>query len=102
MKPEKWREKSDEELQEDRKRRDAILPAKPSESAQQKKRTRKTAEGFPVHSFATLIAELASRARVTYAVRSDHTSPTFQQVPEPTPLQARAYELLRLLPVAGN
>jgi transposase len=92
----------DEELQEDRKRRDAILPAKPSESAQQKKRTRKTAEGFPVHSFATLIAELASRARVTYAVRSDHTSPTFQQVPEPTPLQARAYELLRLLPAAGN
>ena len=92
----------DEELQEDRKRRDAILPAKPSESAQQKKRTRKTAEGFPVHSFATLIAELASRARVTYAVRSDHASPTFQQVPEPTPLQARAYELLRLLPVAGN
>jgi len=26
----------------------------------------------------------------------------FQQVPPPTPLQAKAYELLNLLPVAGN
>ena len=92
----------DGELAEERKRRDPILPAKPSESAQQKKRTRKTADGFPVHSLETLMAELASRARVTYTVGSDGASPTFKQVPEPTPLQARAYELLGLLPVAGN
>src|ERR1700732_1485569 len=36
----------DGELAEERKRRDPILPAKASESAQQKKRTRKTADGF--------------------------------------------------------
>jgi hypothetical protein len=39
---------------------------------------------------------------VTYALPSGDSNLTFQQVPEPTPLQARAYELLDLLPVAGN
>jgi transposase len=92
----------DEELPQERKRRDPILPAKPSESAQQKKMARKTAEGFPVHSFATIMKELASRARVTYALQSQGSSVTFKQVPEPTPLQARAYELITLLPVADN
>ena len=66
------------------------------------KLNRQTAEGFPVHSFATLLTELASRARVTYSLESDDSGPTFQQIPEPTPLQAKAYELLNLLPVTGN
>jgi len=92
----------DEELPDARKRRDPIRPATPSESAKKKKATHQTADGFPVHSFPTLMAELASRARVTYRLRSDPSSPSFQQVPEPTPLQAKAYQLLALLPVAGN
>lgn len=92
----------DEELPELRKRRDPILPATPSESAKAKKATRRTADGFPVHSFQTLMAELASRARVTYALQSDSSGLTFKQVPEPTPLQAKAYQLLASLPVAGN
>jgi transposase len=92
----------DEQLAQERRRRDPILPATGSPSAQEKKRTRQTADGFPVHSFATLMAELASRARVTYGLKSEESSPTFQQVPEPTPLQAKAYALLDLLPVAGN
>ena len=37
-----------------------------------------------------------------HACRSTLEDPTFQQVPPPTPLQAKAYELLNLLPVAGN
>jgi transposase len=92
----------DEERAEERKRRDPILPAKPSASAQAKKTSRQTAEGLPVHSFQTLLAELASRARVTYALKSGGSELTFKQVPEPTPLQARAYELLRVFPVAGK
>ncbi len=92
----------DEELPEQRKRRDPIRPATPSESAKQKKVRHQTADGFPVHSFQTLMAELASRARVTYGLQSDPSSPTFKQIPEPTPLQARAYQLLASLPVAGN
>jgi transposase len=92
----------DEQLPQERSQRDPILPARSSESAQAKKRMRQTADGLPVQSFATLLAELASRARVTYRLKAEPSSPTFQQVPPPTPLQAKAYELLELLPVAGN
>jgi transposase len=92
----------DEELPEQRKRRDPILPAKPSESAKQKNRTHQTADGLPVHSFETLMSELASRGRVTYRLKAEDSSLTFKQVPEPTPTQARAYELLGLLPVTGS
>ena len=92
----------DEERREERERRDPIGPAKPSQSAQEKKSSHQTREGIAVHSFETLMADLATRARVTYSLRSGDSSPIFKQVPEPTAPQARAYELLGLLPVAGN
>ena len=92
----------DEELPKERQRRDPVLPASSSESARAKKLTHQTADGLPVQSFATLLSDLASRARVTYSLKTDQSGPTFQQVPPPTPLQAKAYELLNLLPVAGN
>jgi transposase len=92
----------DEKRPEERQQRDPVLPAQPSASAQAKKRSHQTVDGLPVHSLATLLADLASRARVTYALQSGDSNLTFQQVPEPTPLQARAYDLLDLLPVAGN
>jgi len=92
----------DEERREERQRRDPILPAQPSASAQAKKRSHQTAEGLPAHSFQTLLADLASRARVTYELRSGDPQLTVKQEPKPTPLQARAYELVRLFPVAGN
>ncbi len=60
----------DEERREERKRRDPILPAKPSASVQRKKRSHQTVEGLPVHSFEGLLSDLASRARVTYALKS--------------------------------
>jgi transposase len=96
----------DEERREERKRRDPILPAQPSASAQRKKRSLQTADGLPVHGFQDLLAALASRSRVTYALKSEKPEEksdlTFLQVPEPTPLQARAYELIRMFSVAGN
>ena len=92
----------DEERTEERERRDPVGPAKPSASARQKKNSHQTKEGLPAHSFKTLMAELATRARVTYSLRSGDSTSTFKQVPEPTLAQARAYELLKLLPVAGN
>ena len=55
-----------------------------------------------MHSFQTLLAERASRAQVTYEFKSGNTKLTFQQTPEPTPLQARAYELIRTFQVIGN
>ena len=96
----------DEERWEGRKRRDPILPAKPSESAQRKKRSQETADGLPVHSFETLMEDLASRVRVTYALKpqkaAENTNLKFQQVPEPTSVQARAYELIRMFPVSAR
>jgi hypothetical protein len=92
----------DEELPEERKRRDPILPAKPSESVKQKKATHQTEDGLPVHSFETLMAGLATRGRVTYRLKSEGMSLTFNEVPDLTPIQARAYELLGLLPVVGK
>jgi transposase len=92
----------DEQLAQERRWRDPILPATCSPSAQEKKVTRQTADGFPAHSFATLMAELASRVRVTYALKSEESAASFQQVPEPTPLQAKAYALLAMLPVAAQ
>ena len=59
-----------------------------------------------MHSFESLVRELASRARVTYAVKpqkaEEKTNLTFRQVPEPTPVQARAYELIQMFPVTGS
>jgi hypothetical protein len=55
-----------------------------------------------VHSFQTLLAELASRARVTYELEPQGSSLMFKQAPTPTPLEARAYELIRSFLVAGN
>jgi transposase len=92
----------DEERWEERKRRDPILPAKPSASAQAKKRSHETVDGLPLHSFETLLSELASRAKVTYELQRENSKLTFRQVPEPTPLQARAYELIGTCPVAGK
>ena len=92
----------DEERREERKRRDPILPAQPSASAQAKKHSHQTPDGLPVQSFATMLAELASRARVTYQIKAGDASLTCQQVPTPTPLQARAYELISAFPVTGN
>jgi len=92
----------DEDLPAARPRRDPVLPAQPTASAKAKKATHTTADGLSVHSFETLIAELASRARNTYRLKSDDSKLTFKQVPAPTPIQRRAYELLGLLPVDGK
>ena len=70
-------------------------------AAQKKKATLTTRDGLPVHSFQSLLAELATRCRNTYRLKRD-ASATFSQVPDRTPVQFRAYELLGLLPVAGN
>lgn len=92
----------DHDLPAARPRRDPVLPAQPTASAKAKKATHTTPDGLPVHSFESLIAELASRARNTYRLKSDDSKLTFKQIPAPTPIQRRAYELLGLLPVHGK
>ena len=84
----------DEELDEQRKNRDPIKPAKPSDSAQDKKKIRFTTDGFEVHSFQTLIADLSTRCRNRCRVKSDPDGPKFDQLTELSPIQKRAFELL--------
>ena len=61
----------DEALPRDRQTRDPVAPAQPSLAVRQKKIQRQTPEGLPVHSFDTLLTELATRCEVTCRLRSD-------------------------------
>ena len=86
----------DEELDRDRSRRDPVAPAKPSESARRKKLTRVAADGLPLHSFQTLLADMATRCRNSALLKADTPRTTLQLVTELSPLQARAFQLLGL------
>jgi hypothetical protein len=87
----------DEELSQNRARRDPVAPAEGSASAQAKKMDRLTADGFPVHSFDTRLA--GTRHALPKHLPRPFRGPsgaTFQQLTEATPLQARALQLLGL------
>lgn len=86
----------DEELPRNRGCRDPVAPPEPSASAKRKKIERVTADGFPVHSFDTLMAILGTRSRNDCRIPGAASAATFQQLTELTPLQARALELLGL------
>ena len=89
----------DEKLDEHRRERDPVKPAQPSEFIKRKKTLRLTPDGFKIHSFRTLLAELATRCRNKCRLEHDHTGPVFYQVTEATHLQKRAFQLLGLFPV---
>jgi len=86
----------DEELDERRKTRDPVKPAEPSASVKRKKMIRRTPDGLEIHSFQTLLAELATRCRNRCRVKSDQDGPAFYTLTEPTRLQKRALQLLGL------
>ena len=70
-----------------------VSPKKPSTSAARKARTKKTVDGAPVHSFQTLLADLATLVRNTIQPNLEG-APSWQQETEPTPIQRRALDLL--------
>jgi len=90
----------DEELEAQRKTRDPVAPAEPSPSAKEKKRRRKTADGLTLQSFKDLIMDLGTRAKSLCRLRADPdptpNPPTITRISDPTPLQARAFQLLGL------
>ena len=89
----------DEELGQGWRKRDPVAQAQVSESAQKKKKTRKTNDGFPVYDFKVLIHELGKRNRNRCRLKSDESAPPFYQLTEMNSHQKRAFELLGLLPV---
>ena len=87
---------AEEELVEYRQQRDPVAPGKPSAVVQTKKQQKQTAAGYPVQSFSTLLQALATRCRNTCQVQARKEAPSFEQVTQATPLQAKAFELLGL------
>ena len=86
----------DEELTEDRRRRDPVAPAQASESVRLKKKTHTTAGGLPVQSFRTLMAHLGTRCRNSCVVAGDPKQMTFFQVTDADALQAEALRLIKM------
>ncbi len=86
----------DEELDENRKKRDPVKPAKPSVSAKRKKALHLTTDGLEVQSFDTLLVQLGTRCRNRCRIKSDPTAPAFYELTEMNPLQRRAFQLLGL------
>jgi hypothetical protein len=70
-----------------------VAAARVSPAARAKAATKRTADGQPVHSFATLLADLANLTRNT--VRFDNALPV-TVLSRPTPIQQQAFQLLGL------
>jgi transposase len=73
-------------------RTSVVARAEISPAASQKKARGQTDEGLQVHSFRTLMAELATADRIRMRV-GEHA---FDQLAQLTPLQARAFQLLQV------
>src|SRR5262245_8017100 len=75
--------------------RDPIAPAQRSAAAERKARSRRLEDGTVVHSFHTLLAELATIVRNTCRVPADASpAPAFPMTTIPNALQLRARELI--------
>ena len=74
-------------------RRSVVAPAQVSDSARAKVRRKRNAEGFPVHSFHTLLEDLATLCRNRVVANVAGAEP-FEMLTQPTPLQREAFKLL--------
>jgi len=74
-------------------RRSIVAKASRSKAAMRKVATKRTEDGLPVHSFRSLLADLATFTRNTMAMVGSPDA-TFQLYPEMTPVQQRACQLL--------
>ena len=73
--------------------RDSIVaPAQPSPKAQNKARRKRTDDGLPVHSFQTLLADLATITKNQMQMGDQ----SFEMITTPTDLQQRAFDLLQV------
>jgi transposase len=76
--------------------RDPVAPAKRSEAAMKKIKTKKLDDGTPAHSFSTLMAELATIARNTCTTpKAGPKTPTFDILTTPNDKQRHALELIK-------
>jgi transposase len=76
-------------------RSSVVAPAQRSKAALKKQTTGMTPDGLPVHSFHTLLVDLATMARNTISTVINPLYP-LTVVTRPTPVQQKAFDLLRL------
>ena len=88
----------DDELDTDRWTRDPVAKAEPSETARRKKSAKQNADGWPVHSLDTLLADLAMRCKNTCRAGKGKSAIRFEQTTERTPFQEHVFSLLGLKP----
>jgi hypothetical protein len=77
----------------DAERTSIVAKAKRSKAAARKALTKRTNDGLPVHSFRSLLGDLATVTRNVTAMTGQPDA-TFVMYPQFTPAQARAFELL--------
>jgi hypothetical protein len=77
----------------ERLRRSVVAPAKRSPRAQRKATTKQTEQDATVHSFSSLLRDLATIVKNTLRPRTKSEA-SFEMVTTPTPTQKNAFELL--------
>ena len=78
-------------------RASVVRPAQRSPRAQRKAATQRTEDGTPVHSFQTLLEDLATVAKNRVQPKDGGTAP-FDMITTPSLLQQRAFDLLGISP----
>jgi hypothetical protein len=76
-------------------RASVVAPARRSPKAQRKAQTQHTDDGWPVHTFQTLLADLATIAKNRLQMKTPGGA-TFDMITTPTALQQRAFDLLQV------
>jgi len=76
------------------KRTNPVAAAQRSNTALAKAARKRTNDGTPVHSFTTLLADLATICANT--IQPAHDMPAFTKITSPTALQRQAFELLEI------
>ncbi len=74
-------------------RQSVVAPAQRSPKALLKARSKRTEEGLPVHSFQSLLSDLATICKNRIQLQLSHSQP-FDTITRPTPVQQRALDLL--------
>ena len=74
-----------------------VAPAERSPATRRKATTRRTEDDLPLHSFRSLLRDLATLV-LNKATVPSNPNYTFNLLTKPTPLQARAFQLLAVSP----
>ena len=80
-----------------RARTSIVAPAQPSPAALRKRASKVTASGGPVHSFHSLLRDLAT-CTLNEMTTTLNDAYSFALVATPTPIQAQAFSLLAINP----